>query len=373
MNTCNTNNHNRFRILNKNSESSTRVVSEKARPSGLLNLGNTCFMNAMLQVLVYNTRLREYIQEYRTSIVAKSSGMFHEFISLQDILLANSCIVSPKLFFKTVQQASARTGDAMFAGYEQNDCVEFLYFLVDQIHKETKQKVSMNIRGDTKTETDNLAYLCYKMKKDTCENQYSQIQEMFHSIQVHTIYNVETPTQNPTHNPTITQTKCVSQTAQWGFTLDLPIPSESNSAGKPKQQVTLDECMEWFFERETLDDAGRTKDIAYWSISDILVITIQRYHHNGRTKANSHVDFPLDELLMGKYVCGYNPAQYSYECVGVCNHSGRVNGGHYTSYVRLANNRWFHFNDVNVNLVTSMSEIVSPRAYCLIYRKKNIV
>ena len=59
-----------------------------------------------------------------------------------------------------------------------------------------------------------------------------------------------------------------------------------------------------------------------------------------------------------------------YDLYGVSNHSGGVLGGHYTSYVKNANGIWYHFNDTDVSEVHLTDSIVSTKAYCLFYRKK---
>ena len=69
---------------------------------------------------------------------------------------------------------------------------------------------------------------------------------------------------------------------------------------------------------------------------------------------------------------GYKKESYYYELYGVCNHSGGVLGGHYTSYVKNANGKWYHFNDTTVTEITDPTQIISPKAYCFFYRKKTV-
>jgi len=80
----------------------------------------------------------------------------------------------------------------------------------------------------------------------------------------------------------------------------------------------------------------------------------------------------MDNLDLSKYVVGYKKKSYIYELYGVCNHGGSVLGGHYTSYVKNANGKWYHFNDTSVQEVPLIQSIVSPKAYCLFYRKKAV-
>jgi ubiquitin C-terminal hydrolase len=67
---------------------------------------------------------------------------------------------------------------------------------------------------------------------------------------------------------------------------------------------------------------------------------------------------------------GYKKEDYIYELYGVCNHSGGLLGGHYTAYVKNSNAKWYHFNDTIVNEIEE-TQIISPKAYCLFYRKKS--
>ena len=72
------------------------------------------------------------------------------------------------------------------------------------------------------------------------------------------------------------------------------------------------------------------------------------------------------------YVRGYVRCYvlYVYDLCGICNHSGGVFGGHYTSFVKNANGKWYHFNDSSVDEITDLNKLISPKSYCFFYRKK---
>ncbi len=90
---------------------------------------------------------------------------------------------------------------------------------------------------------------------------------------------------------------------------------------------------------------------------------------NNIKKNQIMVDFPLKQLDLSKYVIGYDKSSYVYDLYAVCNHSGSVSGGHYTSFVKNANDKWYHYNDTNVTEVTIEEQIKTPKAYCFFYRK----
>jgi ubiquitin C-terminal hydrolase len=122
------------------------------------------------------------------------------------------------------------------------------------------------------------------------------------------------------------------------------------------------------------DKTGEKEEInkvtMFWNLPKLLVICLKRFSTDGKRKLQHLVNYPLTNLNLSKYVKGYNSKQYVYDLYGVCNHFGGVQGGHYTAYVKHANEKWFHFNDTNVNQVPT-DQIVSTAAYCLFYRKKD--
>ena len=123
----------------------------------------------------------------------------------------------------------------------------------------------------------------------------------------------------------------------------------------------------WFNEK-TGKKEDIKKQISFWNFPNILVITMNRFTPDGMYKINTLVDFPLDGLDLSTYVRGYNPKSFKYDLYGVCNHVGGIMGGHYTAFVRNAENQWLQYNDRNVEVIENTQSVVSPLAYCLFYR-----
>ena len=141
---------------------------------------------------------------------------------------------------------------------------------------------------------------------------------------------------------------------------------------------------EWFEVRDTKDElldgdnkytiektgerVDAKKQILFWSLPDVLIITIKRFS-NSLEKNNALVEIPLADFDLSKHVIGYDNKSYVYDLYGICNHIGGVMGGHYTANIKT-NNGWYHFNDRNVTKIADESKIISPMAYCLFFRKK---
>ena len=126
----------------------------------------------------------------------------------------------------------------------------------------------------------------------------------------------------------------------------------------------------WFNE-ETNEKQDVNKQITFWSLPKIMVLTLKRFTNQNR-KNNTVVDFPLEGLDLSEFVRGYNPKSYVYDLYGICNHLGGPMGGHYTSFVRNMNKKWYHCNDTNISEVkdSSLDSLRGPQAYCFFYRKR---
>ena len=169
----------------------------------------------------------------------------------------------------------------------------------------------------------------------------------------------------------------LSQTPEPFFTLSVPIP---NKTIYPTLYDCIDEHVKgdilegengWFNE-ETNKKQDVIKRITYWGFPNILCIDLKRFDSKNKKK-QIPVAFPLEDLDLRKYVIGYNKETFIYDLYGVCNHSGNVNGGHYTAHVKNGDGQWYEYNDTRVIRLSNPSSIVSAKAYCLFYRKKSAV
>ena len=333
--------------------------------SGLANLGNTCFINSCMQILSHTYELNEFLnmKDFKKKLKNKyDSALLLEWDNLRQILWNDNCIVSPGKFIKTIQKIAEIKEMDIFAGYSQNDLPEFLLFLIDCFHNSLSREIKMTISGNVENETDTIALQCFDMVKKMYSKEYSEIWNLFYAVHVSEITHLETG-------------KKLKITPEPYFMIDLPIPQNNKCP-------SLLDCFELYVEGETLEGENAwfndetnekvniKKRIQFWSFPNILAIDFKRF--NSRNQKNQIlISFPLDNLDLSKYVIGYKKNSYIYELYGVCNHSGGVLGGHYTAYVKNANGKWYHFNDTSVSEVGLEDSIISPKAYCLFYRKKS--
>ena len=250
----------------------------------------------------------------------------------------------------------------MFTGYDQNDLPEFFLFIIDCFHNAISRETRMTISGNIENDIDKTAVICYEMIKKMYSKEYSEVWNIFYAVHVSEIISIETG-------------KKVNITAEPFLILDLPIPVNNKSP-------TLIDCLNLYVEGEVLEGENAwfnektqkrenvRKKISFWSFPTILVIDFKRFNYRNQ-KNQIPIDFPLENLNLSDYVIGYKKNSYVYDLYAVCNHSGSSLGGHYTAFVKNANNKWYLYNDTNVSEVRHPeSTVISPKAYCLFYRKR---
>jgi ubiquitin carboxyl-terminal hydrolase 2/21 len=335
--------------------------------TGLKNLGNTCFLNSCMQALVHTYEIHELLNKQaindrlNAGLKPLDARIFKEWKELTETMWSGNGAVQPVKFVSAVQQVAHKKGVDIFTGWAQNDVTEFLRFIVNCFHTSIARGVKVNITGNPATSTDKLAVKCYEMLNTTFSKEYSEIQDLFYGIIVSDISNVKTG---------ISQ----SLKPEQYFILDLPIPAKDGT-------INLYDCIDEFTKKELLNgdnqwynETTRTKEdvhkqIRFWNFPKILVVMLKRFDARGR-KTNNLVDFPLTGLDLSKYVEDYFPNKYVYDLYGICNHMGSTEGGHYTAFVKNMMGKWSYCNDESVSIMSNLTQMITPMAYCLFYRMK---
>ena len=285
--------------------------------SGLVNLGNTCYINSVLQILYSMYELNEYIHEdYNTNtndyIITKE---WHNLKELMD----KGVHISPNRFIYMNNEICKEKNKIEFLQNKQGDASEYLLFILECIHNSYK-------------------------KKDT-----SIINKLFLS-RFKITYVDESNVK-------------VSKTYETHWSIDLSIPSKDN--------ITLYDCLDYTFKKEYLcgdnawlDDTTNQKKNVY-KITKIthepvlLVFSFKRWIQFDK-KNKSKISF---ETIID--LSPYSTLKTKYELFGIINHEGNIYGGHYCSFIKKRD-KWLLFNDNHIKEITNL---IQPSNYCLFYRK----
>uniref|UniRef100_A0A3P8WGR5 Ubiquitin carboxyl-terminal hydrolase 2 n=1 Tax=Cynoglossus semilaevis TaxID=244447 RepID=A0A3P8WGR5_CYNSE len=329
---------------------------------GLRNLGNTCFMNSILQCLSNTPELRDYCLRniHRTDLNKnrkKKTALMEEFAKLTQNLWTsvNNEAISPSDFRNQIQKYAPK-----FVGCNQQDAQEFLRMLLDGLHTEVNRGIVRH-----KVSPDNLDHLSDDEKgkwmwKKYLEREDSKVVELF-------VGQLKS---------SLTCTVCGFQSTVFEPFWDLSIPIAKKSLG----EVSLKDCLRLFTKEDVLDGDERptcdrcktrrkcTKRFSIQKFPQILVLHLKRFSDsNNRTnKLSTYVNFPLKDLDMQVFSSG-SSEQVMYNLYAVSNHSGNALGGHYTAYCKnAALGEWYNYNDCRVSPMSS-SQVRSSNAYVLFY------
>ena len=240
--------------------------------TGLANCGNTCYLNACMQVMSHTYELNELLEDekYKNCINRKiDSVILVEWDNLRRIMWSENCTIAPNGFVNAVQKVSQLKERELFAGNAQNDIQEFLLFIIECFHYALSRHVDMRITGNVMNDTDKLAKECYEMMKNMYDKEYSEMLNLFYGIHVSEISSSKTG-------------ESLSLRPEPFSVLSLPIPSDAKSA-------TLYDCLDLYCVKEELsgdnawmNDATNMKEdvnrgIIFWSLPDILIIDCLLY------------------------------------------------------------------------------------------------
>ncbi|CAF3405858.1 unnamed protein product [Rotaria socialis] len=342
--------------------------------TGLHNLGNTCFMNSVLQCLS-NTKLlllfcyKEDLDTHfnRSSTSVMKGSLMKEYGNLIRTMWSSSSshsVVSPSAFKSIVGRFASR-----FVGYAQQDSQEFLRYLLQGLHEDVnrvQQKPSPS-KIDEKAE---------EKKKETERARTSWERcLLYDNSAIADIFAGQLKS-------TLECTHCQYQSTTFDMFWDLSIPLPRN-----KSSSSVQECIQLFMSKEELDGNEKpmcakckqkrrcTKKFSIQKCPDILVLHLKRFSQaRGRTKLNTHVDFPIINLKLDDLAdvmsTSYEGPVPTYNLFGISNHSGTAYSGHYTAQCKHPfTNQWHEFNDSSVYSLSEKSRFISSNAYVLFYER----
>jgi ubiquitin carboxyl-terminal hydrolase 2/21 len=333
---------------------------------GLRNLGNTCFMNSILQCLCKTKLLREYFfkRHYQNDLnedhaptkgrLAKAFGQ----LMLDMWSKKEEEYITPSQLKAEVQKYAVR-----FSGYHQQDAQEFLRFFIEGVHDDlnsVRRKPVYSSLDDANMKDGKKSEMYWDRY---ISREKSMIQDLFVGQLKSTL------------TCTVCEHRSVTYDPFWD--LSLPIPSRSKT-----EEVNITRCFRAFTQEEILDGDEKptcekckkrrkcTKRFQIEIFPKILVIHLKRFSGTRyRTKLDTKVSFPFD-LNLTEFAAdssGSRKQNPSYSLYGVSNHMGGTHGGHYTAYCKHPDtDRWHGYNDSRVSEISS-SKTVSSSAYVLFY------
>lgn len=343
------------------------------QPWGLLNSGNTCYMNTLLQCFLRCHRLREFFLKSRGA----AGG---PLLQAWKVLFTEICkpnpkgqgVLHPRTFIDTLQTVC---GSSMNIS-EQNDIHEFFMCVLDKCVRESQttyvrpKSLPAFVPNASQAMAD-----AYNSLKKKCEKAWSLSMQKEFSPLIDTMC-----------GQAVVQIVCghcqhIHHNYEVFNNLEVPLPLQGN------ERVNLIQCMESWFAAETLNqDAASDKWVCseckasapsqkitkIWKLPPVLVITLKRFAFHPQwqrfIKVRTQVAVPNQLDMSCMSMVHDDPWTVTYQLNAVAVHSGDVHFGHYHAVVRSAD-QWHIINDQAVHLVESSSMLNShiSEGYMLFY------
>mgnify|MGYP001246251570 CR=1 FL=1 len=327
---------------------------------GFPNLGNTCYMNASLKCLSHIPELKHDSKKLKIDINKRSKNnddkIMFEWIKLQKDLWEdnqNSIANTQPLLREFIKRCSSE--EILFNSFEQNDTNDFLNTFIDFLHGSIKRKVNFQISGEPKNQYDKFKLESLQSWKRFFENDYSCIITDLNSKLISLLSCPECNYITSSHEPVMT--------------LTLTLKEEYNTLYDCLNEYTREEKLDknntWICEK-CKNKVQPNKQLIFWELSPVLIISIKRYRKN--MKVDKYINFP-EVLNMKEYCLNSKNNDINYELIGICIHSGGLNGGHYYAACKnVVTGSWNTHNDTSVT-PTNIESVKKENPYCLFYRK----
>ncbi|KAJ7215547.1 hypothetical protein GGX14DRAFT_443055 [Mycena pura] len=326
---------------------------------GLLNLGQTCFMNVVLQSFIHNPLLRNYFlsdkHNSRQCKIEEDCTCCEMDKLFAEIFSGEAAPYGPITFLATTWRKSAE-----LSGYAQQDAHEFFISTLNHIHSTS--------RGSTNVSCNCIIHSTFagQLQSDVvCE-------------------------------------RCGNVTSTVDPMLDISLELRGRAGEAVSGENTLAACLRRYTQPEKLGPkqyscakCGKaaheaSKRLSIRKLPPVLSFQFKRFEQKTEKGATRKIDArirfpaalnmaPYTTLVMkaaekenGSPTFAYHgpAAMYEYDLFAVINHEGQMNNGHYTNYARFED-EWYRFDDDKVTSV-SLSAVLGSSAYMCFYVKRHL-
>ncbi|XP_040998468.1 ubiquitin carboxyl-terminal hydrolase 18-like [Juglans microcarpa x Juglans regia] len=307
-------------------------------PCGLLNCGNSCFANVVLQCLTFTRPLAAYLLEKGHQRECHHNGWCFLCEFQTHVKRATQSLQA----FSPINILSRLPNIGGNLGYgSQEDAHEFMRFAID-----TMQSICLDEFGGEKA-------------VEPSSQETTLIQHIFGGqLQSQVIC-----------------TKCNNVSNQYENMMDLTVEIHGDAA-------SLEECLDQFTVKEWLhgenmykcdgcnDYVKAWKRLTVKKAPNILTIALKRFQSGRFGKLNKRVAFP-ETLDLSPYMSEAGDGTDTYKLYAVVVHVDMLNAsffGHYICYTKDFRGKWYRIDDCKVTGV-ELEEVLSQGAYMLLYSR----
>ena len=337
---------------------------------GLVNLGFTCYANAVMQAFRHCRKIPWILEEGRYNTLYKKEPSDdrkrHQNLTraFADVVQKiGQCqkgqSVRPGEFWMHLRPSVQDTCYEHFATRAPHDAHEFLMFLLNTTHEATAQQVEMRItRPEADTIEERLVHQALDAWRKEFSSNYSPFVDLFFG----------------SYHVTMTCETCGHVSHKWETFNAL-----KGSLPDSKEPCTVMQALENEWKSEMIEGYAcdkcapvRTNAIRafkLWRLPQYLTIVIKRFTPDGRKIHTKIAPMTSPRLLLDPYFSPFTPEKAGvtdYSLRSIVDHHGPSAGGHYTAQCNhLTENRWFLYDDESVHPL--MAPMFGESTYILIF------
>ncbi|KAI3769425.1 hypothetical protein L6452_00527 [Arctium lappa] len=320
-------------------------------PLGFKNLGNTCYLNAVLQCLTYTPPLANFCLQLQHSAFCESLALQDKKSDCPFCLLEKRIVRSLSIDLTLDTPGKIIGGLKIFAEHfrlgRQEDAHEFLRYVIDACHT-----------------------TCLRLKK------LQQQRRKFVSNGGGDGFGGSTVVKEIFGGALQSQVKCLAcgnESNKVDEIMDISVDVLHSSS--------LKEAFQNFFQPEILDGNNKykcdsckklvaaRKQMSILQAPNILVIQLKRFEGIFGGKIDKAIAFE-EILVLSSFMCKTNQDPHpEYKLFATIVHSGfSPDSGHYYAYIKDAIGRWYCCNDSYVS-VSTLQEVFSEKVYILFFSR----
>ncbi|KAJ1665549.1 hypothetical protein EV178_003054 [Coemansia sp. RSA 1646] len=406
---------NKFKSLHEALENwSVAFSSTPLQPRGLVNSGNMCFMNVVLQALLYCAPFYNMLWSVKESVAFSFNTttpllealiqFVHEFRHDKTPLAQLETELDEPFVPENVYEALRKKNVFQTLRGQQEDAHEFMSYLVDGIHEEMASVIlSQHHTQATKPNTGPCsnqppATQPLASDKDAGGSDWLEVGPKNKGILV------RDTGQSAAKTPI---TRIFGGALRSTLSVPQAVGSEHIYAqgGKPPQSSnrepfrelsldissstvdTIEEALDELVAPETIEGymnllgqpVNVTKQSLFEKAPPVLVFYLKRFvfcHNDGVQKVHKFIEYPQVLTLSPKWfarsaeAAKHKNARYRL-CSVIYHHGSHASGGHYTCDLLRSANEWLRFDDVDIGCLSSVDDVLVEKndrtAYILFY------
>lgn len=315
--------------------------------NGILNMGNTCYLNTSLQCLLNTNIFSEQLQTIQTN---------HQiFSSLRDIYENDKKLKQPIDLSSLLEILATQLKDKIYLR-EQNDMQEFIVIFIEALNKEISREINPKKMEQCISIRNNRNLSAIQRFRGHVEYEWLLSNKKEYSELISIFYGQQ-----------ITQIQCnVCAGIYHLYENFMAIPLSFNA------NTNITELIHNFMLNEDVqsrdcDDCKKKcsakKTHKFWRLPQVLMLFIKRFDSNLK-KINNPID--VNETLdLSAYTMNKKNRQYSLVSIGC--HCGSMNNGHYFAICRQPNNKWAIYDDDSIRYIDDYKSVASNLYYVLFY------